>query len=290
MKYVPKILLIENIVIEDEVNLFLAFLHHPYYVQNRNSILHVFPQLKKLLQTTETEEKAVLLFLKNFYTQNKNLINKAIQRNKNILNQYSNSALIALFDIMTYHYDKPIIYTAIPTILPFSPFKDNSFYFSILGEIKGHVDKNVLVIGIHEISHFIFLKQSKRIENKKGIILSDDVKNYLKEALAVVILNQKPLCSILELKNYKGNQEIQSLKIEKSDGNIKTFTDFLNEYYFIAKIKKQKSFCAFLEEIINILLPITPEFVKKRALWNKYGKKVLKEPELIKLYSKPIRI
>jgi len=108
--------------------------------------------------------------------------------------------------------------------------------------------------------------------------------------LAVVILNQAPLCDILNLKNYKGNPEIQNLRIEKPDSSIKTFTDFLNKYYYAIKIKKQKSFRVFLEEIINILLPVTPEFAKKRIIWNKYGKKVLKEPNLIKLYSKPIKI
>jgi hypothetical protein len=290
MKNIPKIILEESIDLDRETDLFLNFLHHRYYVQNRNFIFQVFPELEKLLEKQEKEKQIIKSFISKFYSDNKSEIHKIIQKNKNLLIEKSEPSLIALLEIMGYQYDKSVVYKAAPTILPFSPFGDNIFYFSILGEIKGKTDKNILTIGIHEISHFILLNLLKMIENKKGIILPDDVKNYLKEVLAVVILNQEPLCSILELKNYKGNPEIQSLKIEKQDNSIKTFTDFLNEYYYIVKTKKQKSFCVFLEGIINILLPIAPEFAKKRVLWNEYGKKVLREPKLIKLYSEPIKI
>lgn len=290
MKNIPKIILEENIDLDREANLFLGFLHHPYYIQNRSFIFQSFPELEKLLEEKDKEEKIIKSFISKFYTNNKKEIHEITQKNKNLLMERSEPSLIALLEIMDYQYNKPIVYRAIPTILPFSPFGDNIFYFSILGEINGKSDKNILTIGIHEISHFLFSDILKRIENKKGIVLPDDLKNYLKEALAVVILNQEPLCSILELKNYKGNPEIQNLRIEKPNGSIKTFIDFLNEYYDAVKIKKQKSFSVFLEKIINILLPIAPEFAEKRILWNKYGKKVLKEPRLIKLYSEPIKI
>lgn len=291
MKNIPKIILEENIDLDQETNLFLSFLHHKYYVQNRISIFKSFSELEKLLSKNEKAEGQIIKsFLFNFYNDNKNEINKIIQKNKNLLLEKSKSSLTTLLEIMNYQYDKPVVYKAIPTILPFSPFKNNVFYFSILGEIKGKVDKNILTIGIHEISHFIFYDLLKKIENKKGIALPEDLKNYLKEALAVIILNQEPFDDILELKNYKGNPEIQGLKIQKQDDSIKEIIDFLNEYYITIKVRNQESFTLFLEEIISILLPIAPEFAKKRVLWNKYGKKVLKEPKLTKLYNKPIKI
>jgi len=291
MKNIPKIILEENIDLDQETNLFLSFLHHKYYVQNRISIFKSFSELEKLLSKNEKAEGQIIKsFLLNFYNDNKNEINKIIQKNKNLLLEKSKSSLTTLLEIMNYQYDKPVVYKAIPTILPFSPFKNNVFYFSILGEIKGKVDKNILTIGIHEISHFIFYDLLKKIENKKGIALPEDLKNYLKEALAVIILNQEPLHDILELKNYKGNPEIQGLKIQKQDDSIKEIIDFLNEYYITIKVRNQESFTLFLEEIIGILLPIAPEFAKKRSIWNKYGKKVLKEPKLTKLYNKPIKI
>jgi hypothetical protein len=289
MKNIPKIILEENLDLDRETDLFLSFLHHPYYIQNRNFIFQTFPELEKLLEKQEEEKQIIKSFISKFYSDNRDKIHKIIQKNRNLIRKKSESSLMALLEIMDYQYDKSVIYKATSTILPFSPFKDNIFYFSILGEVKGKTGKNILTTGIHEISHFIFLKQLKNIENKKNIALPEDLKNYLKEALAVVILNQESLRTILELENYKGNPEIQNLKIEKSDGSIKTFTDFLNEYYYAIKIKKQKSFSIFLKEIINLLLPIAPEFAKKRSIWNKYGKKALKDPKIIKLYSEPIK-
>lgn len=290
MKNIPKIILEGNLDLNRETDLFLSLLHHHYYVQNRNFIFQAFPELKKLLEKQNKEKQVIKLFISKFYSNNKSKIHKIIQKNKNLLDKKSKLALMALLEIMDYQYDKPVIYKAVPTILPFSPFGNNVFYFSILGEIKGKTGKNILAIGIHEISHFIFLKQLKMIENKKGIIFPEDVKNYLKEALAVVILNQKPLCNILNLKNYKGNPEIQNLRIEKPDGTIKTFTDFLDEYYDAIKIKKQESFSIFLEKIINILLPIASEFTEKRIIWNKYGKEIFNKSELLEKYSEPIKI
>jgi len=245
MKNIPKIILEENIDLNREADLFLKFLHHPYYIQNRSLIFQVFPELKKSLEKQEKEKQIIKSFISKFYSDNKSKIQKSIQKNKNLLKEKSESSLMALLEIMDYQYDKPIIYKAVPTILPFSPFGNDIFYFSILGEIKGKTGKNILTIGIHEISHFIFYDLIKVIENRGDLILPDDLKNYLKEALAVVILNQKSLCNILELKNYKGNPEIQSLRIEKSDGNIKTFTDFLNKHYGAIKIKRQKPFSTF---------------------------------------------
>ena len=290
MKNIPKIILEENIDLDREADLFLNFLHHPYYVQNRNFIFKIFPELEKELEKQGKERQIIKSFISKFYSDSRDKIHKVVQKNKNLLMEKSEPSLIALLEIMDYQYDKSVVYKAVPTILPFSPFGNNIFYFSILGEVKGKTDKNVLTIGIHEISHFIFSDILKRIENKKGIILPDDVKNYLKEAIAVVILNQKPLCNILKLKNYKGNPEIQNLRVKKPNGSIKTFTDFLSESYYSIETKEHKSFNIFLEKIINILLPIAPEFTKKRIIWNKYGKKVLKEPKIIELYSNPIRI
>lgn len=190
---------------------------------------------------------------------------------------------------MDYKWTRSITYKAIPTILPFSSFGNNIFYFSILGEIKGKNDKNILFIAAHEISHFIFYD----ILKKKNIIIKSlptDFKNYFKEALTAVLLNRKPLCNILNLRDYKGNREIHDLKIKKRDGTIIYFTEFINEYYQAIKIKKKKSFNIFLQEILNILLPFNKEFSKKRAIWNKFGNQLFKNKKAYKIYQYPIKI
>lgn len=193
------------------------------------------------------------LFIKEFYEERKQKIASVIKSNDELLREKSKIALAALLEIMDYQFDRPINYQAIPTILPYSPFQDSTFYFSILGEINNRREKNVLVIGIHEISHYIFYELLKPIEMQNKESLPLDLKNYLKEALAAVIMNRQPLKDILEIKHYPGNPEIQNLQIETPDHYIKTLVDFLDEHYETIKIKEKKTFFDFLAEIINIL-------------------------------------
>ena len=203
----------------------------------------------------------------------------------------SKKALTELAKLMDYQWPKnQPNYIAMPTILPFSPFGNNIFYFSILGQIYNKNNKNVLFIASHEISHFIFYNILKKIEQKTKKFVPDDLKNYLKEILAVVLLNRKPLCDILNLQNYKGNPEIRDLQIKKPDGIIVLLTKFINEYYEVIKVKNGKSFEFFLQEILNILLPINKEFSKKRTIWNRYGNQLSKNPKALYLYQKPIKI
>ena len=57
MKNIPRIILEENIDLDRETDLFLNFLHHCYYVQNRNFIFKIFPKLEKLLEGKDLEKK-----------------------------------------------------------------------------------------------------------------------------------------------------------------------------------------------------------------------------------------
>lgn len=192
---------------------------------------------------------------------------------------------------MDYQWTESLTYYAFPTILPFSPFSKNKFYFSILGQIYNKNSKNILFIAAHEISHLIFydfLEKMNIAERKKGP--NEDVKNYFKETLTAVLLNQKPLSDILKLKNYSGNPEIHGLKIQKSNGKIDSFFDFLQNYYQTNKIKKEKHFSVFLKEIIGLLELVAKEFSKKRSIWNRYGNQLSKNHKAFADYQKPIKI
>jgi len=41
---------------------------------------------------------------------------------------------------------------------------------------------------------------------------------------------------------------------------------------------------------LNIFLPTSKEFSKKRIIWNRYGKQLLEKPKALHLYQKPIQI
>jgi hypothetical protein len=165
MKNLPKIVIKENL--RQEVNVFLNFLHHPYYPQHRNLIFRVFPELKLLLKNKKDEKKIVRKFIIDFRENHKDKINQIIKQSKVVIKNKGPLALKALANLMDYDWTKPTTYTAIPTILPHSPFGDNVFYFSILKQInKGKSDRDVLYIAIHEISHFIFLIILKKLKRK----------------------------------------------------------------------------------------------------------------------------
>ena len=288
MKNIPKIKIIKKNLTSKELEVFLNFLNNPRYPQNRNKIFQAFPDLKLklgLLSNNEKEKKIVHKFICDFYAKNKEKINQIIKESEHLIKKKSKIALEALSSLMDYKWPKSMIYYAIPTILPFSPFKGNSFNFSILGQIRAKNDKNPLFISIHEISHFIFFD----ILEKIAIKIPEDTKNYFKEALTAVLLNQKPLSDILELKNYRGNQEIHDLQI-KIGKDIVSLTKFIEDYYHTIKIKKGKDFSTFLKGIMIILEPIFDEFSKKRKIWNKYGNQLSKNYEFLRQYRYPIEI
>jgi len=279
--------------LDKETELFLSFLHHSFFPQHRSKIFRAFPELEILLQTTKNKNQEKLIikkFIKEFRKKNAKKIKRIIIQSENLLKKKSKKALTELAKLMDYRWPKNHSgYIAMPTILPFSPLGNNIFYFSILGQIKGKDKKNALFIAIHEISHFIFYNILKEIERKIKKSTPDDLKNYLKEALTVVLLNQKPLSNILKLRDYKGNPEIQDLQVKKN-GKIISFTEFINEYYQIIKVKNKKNFKVFLRKILDILLPISKEFSEKRIVWNRHGNQLYKKLSTLRLYQKPIKI
>ena len=287
MKNIPKIKVKKDI--NKEIDLFLKFLHHPYYPQSRVKIFQSFSELKSLLKNQESEKVVIQQFIKDFYKIHNKKIERNINDSKKILKEKSHKALKELSKLMDYQWPKNHSnYTAMPTILPFSPFDNNTFYFSILGQIKEKKSNNVLFIACHEISHFIFFDVLKKVKQKINKSLPNDLRNYFKEALTAVLLNRKPLCDILNLHNYKGNPEIRDIQIKKPNNTIISFNEFINEQYETIKIKNKKPFERFLKEILIILLPINKEFSKKRAIWNKYGNQLSKKATILRRYQIPI--
>lgn len=275
-----------------EINIFQKFLRHPYYPQNKNFIFQAFPELETQLKKSgsENEKKVIKEFVVNFYNEHRNKINKIIKKSDALIKKRWPPAIKKLANLMDYQWSRTVIYYAIPTILPFSPFGTNKFYFSILGQIYNKNKKNILFVAVHEASHFIFYDLLKKIEREIKISLPEDAKHYLKEALAAVLLNQKSLGKILKLDNYLGNPEIRDIKIQKPDNAIMSFADFLTEYYQNHKIRKNKNFKVILREIIEIIYLVSDEFSKKRVIWNRYGNQLHKKPSAFHLYQKPIQI
>ncbi len=283
MNKLPKIVLLKNP--KGELERFIRFLNHSYYPQHRNFILEAFPKLASELKKSKKEKETVKSFISDFYQKHENKIKKITEESETAIKNGGSDVLKMLAGLMSYKWKHPLVYKAMPTILPFSPFKNNTFYFSILGQIKRNDKNNILFISAHEISHFIFfdiLKEAK-------VLLPEDLKNYLKESLTAFLLNQNPLRNFLNLQNYKGNQEIRDLFIEKPDGEIVKFVGFLEKFYRQNQ-KEKETFQTFLKKVINILIPAGSEFSKKRVIWNRYGYQIYKKPKILTEYQKPISV
>lgn len=288
MKNLPKIVIKENL--EQETKLFLSFLNHPDYPQKRNSILKTFPDLKTLLEKSKNKKTIVRNFVKNFYKKHKTDIRIILLRSQLLLKKNGRIALQRLAEIMEYQWPKPITYIAEPTILPFSPFGNNIFYFSILKQInEKKLNKDILYVAIHEISHFVFFDLLKKIENKNKFKLPKDAMNYLKESLTAALLNQKLFLTLFGLKEDIGNPEIRDLYIV-TYGKTKTIRNFIQELYIQRVKKEKKSFEFFFGELIKIFISITPALSKKRLIWNHYGRTLFEKPKILVQYKKAIQI
>lgn len=276
---------------ENEAGLFLKFLHHDFHKQQKNMIFNSFPDLKKELENNElAEEKDIIdRFVSNFYNKNSEKIISIINNDKELLSQKGEEIIHALNELMDADWpDRPVIY-AIPTILPFSLFQGNNFYYSILARIRRvKVDfRTVLYVAAHEISHFVFYDTLKEI--KPYLFLSKAGEHYLKEALAPAVLNEEPLKNILKLENYSGNPELQNLNLS-IDGEIIGFTKFISNYYHKHKIVNKEKFEDILLGLINILSPADHNLISKKDIWNRYGIKINEDIHAMKIYSDPISI
>jgi hypothetical protein len=286
MRILPKILV--QIDKKQEVSLFLKFLNHPEFPIHRKTLLQVFPELKELLENSKSDEGAVRDFIDQFYLKHEDAISSAIQNGKEEMKK-SQMALKALGESMDYHWHNDISYIAMPTILPFSPFNKNTFYFSILGQVLKGDKKNVLLVAIHEISHFIFFEILKEIEDTEKILLAADTKYYLKEALTAALFNEELLRRELKINNYLGNPEIRDIYLMDQTGSVKILADYIRERYIESK-KNNRNFKEFLTKITLAFNEISEEFSKKRKIWNQWGKELFKNESILADYRQPIEL
>lgn len=280
--------------LDEEVCLFLNFLHDDFF-QKRKMIFKAFPKLEILLKNkSEKEEKLIIKkFIEEFSVKNNKKIKEIIERSENILKIKSSVALVELASLMDYKWsDDHSDFTAFPTILPFSPFKENFFYFSILAEIlEKKSEKDILFISVHEISHMILFDILER-EYKKPLaeIMPGQSLYFLKEILAPVLMNQKILKNMLSINNYLGNQLLHYLFIKTSAGEILHITIFFQNMYEIEKHEKKLNFIKILKNMIKIIKFIEEELKEKYEIWNKYGNEIIYQDSIFEKYKKPIKI
>lgn len=277
--------------LSQEAKLFVKFINHADFPTHRRMIFSSFPELHKLFSATgrKGEQRIVKAFLRRFHKTHAVAITTIYRRERLLIEKRTPQALRALSRAMEYSWRKKVTYVAIPTLLPFSPFGTNRFYFSILGILnnkKGGLNR--LQVAIHEISHFIFFNILWHIEQEKKITLPRDALHLFKESLTAALFNEAPLRQALKIQEYHGNPEVQALyvKIENRKKPV-LLTDYIRRLYRLSK-RKKKPLYETLSRLVVSAYHSRVAFARKRALWNRYGRKILLEPRLKVRYKVPI--
>lgn len=256
----------------------------------RNMILDRFERLRELDNAGSLTHEKAREFLEEIYKNNEEKINEVIEKSREIIAKRGMECLKTLARYMDYEWRIQDKYKAIPTLLAHSPFNGHTFYVSMYGPVLKNGKNEILDIAIHEISHFMLFQilkdlkmdQFNQAENK-GLL------HMFKEALTGMLLSEPKLGELLGNTEYRGNPETHHIFIQESESEPKLFQEFLREKFKQTK-ESGGDFNSFLVETIDLLLPQAVEFAKRKGMWNKYGRKIEKNPELLAEYREAIVI
>lgn len=273
--------------IKREVNIFWKYLYLEKKSFYKWIIFKKFPKLELILEKTKTEDeqkKEIENYIISYRYLKKNIIEKAEQEERIKLSKKGEKVLLMLSKIMEFTFDKETEYTIISSILPFSPFEKNSFYFSILSKTEEAKKQynDILFLLAHEVSHFILFD----ILRSKQIKLYPHELYFLKEILAVIVLKDKPLIDILCTENYKGNNILHRLCVR--DGvEVKNIVEYFEKVYSDKKIQGS-NFEEYLDLMIEKIRSISGALKHKYSLWMDKKPKSGNEQDFLKNYRRAI--
>lgn len=286
MSKIPTIIV--HIDPEKDAETIWKFLNHPQFPQLRTSNLGMHPKLKESVDK-ENFQEIVHEYVKSFYIEHAQEIELIYRQSKDLIEQSGTRAFQELSRLMNYEWETGATYNAYLSILTGSTFDDGIFTYSILGELykRNDVKKSLLSVGIHEISHLIFFELLKPIAEKNEVVLHRDGKYFLKEVITTALLNTEPLRLILGTEEDPGNPEIQKLYITTPQDTNILFVEYMKRLIMQSK-QNNVPFNTLLEQLVLNTHTIEKHLNDKRALWNKNGYAIFKDPALLEEYSKPI--
>lgn len=305
-KYIPPIFIDEDP--NAEVEVFYRGLHNKKYVWMRGTILGVddFQPLRQPLESDksldENQEKQIIGdFLRDYRSQYQEQINNFVDSCRRELEENAQPALAGLAKLMDYEWPEDSEgYRVVPVLLPYSPFGDNIFFYSILGAVWGKQQpSDLLFTSIHEISHMMMYEILERshpdlVSRQDHVQLNISV-DYLKEILAPVLMNQPSLSKFYDLsryeKGYMGNPDIEKMYVisEGLDEKVQ-ISRYFQQIFEKMKYQEHKSFPEILNYMVQIALPLEAEFKKRWDLWGEHHWELFDSPELLEEYTQPIKI
>jgi len=123
---------------EADIGKFLDFMNSPKYPGKRAVILKAYPEIASVINNGADEKTAIKNIISNLYSEKEEQVKNILS---DLKNELANTDMIinSLANIMN-HDISANNYEAILTLLPFSPFKNNIFYFSIYSLIFRNKD------------------------------------------------------------------------------------------------------------------------------------------------------
>jgi len=260
----------------------------PYF---RERILYFYKTLELKLENSDDPDKLVEEYFREIYANKEQEIDRIVDESRKIIEELAPASLQALASLMDWDMKKNQGFTAIPTLLPYSPFYKPVFNFSIVGQLFFGYKNRVLNTAIHEISHFVFFD----ILRELNITLRNNPENrslehLFKEALTGALLSEPQMEELLEHKGYLGNPEVHNLYIKLADSEPLTLREYLRSGFRDYKARGL-IFSDFIRDVIEKLLPHSTEFHQKKTFWDKNSQKMNEEnPDLLEKYRQPIEI
>lgn len=252
-------------------------------------ILNYHKGLGALEASGELTQDRVTAYFSDIYKEKSEEIDKIIEGGRKLIEEKSVEILSALAEMMDYEWRETDKYKAVPTLLPYSPFHKHTFYYSICSPLFDNKPDDLLHISVHEISHFMLFQLLDDLQiyfNKKEIV---GLLHLFKESLTGMQLSEPDMARLLDRSEYKGNIETRNVFIQESSNEPLVFQEFLrNKHSQMRAVGK--NFAEFIKTMIDLLSPSAEEFALRYDMWNKFGKTILSNSELLEKYKKPIKV
>jgi hypothetical protein len=263
--------------------MFDRFLTHKYHIDLSRMMLQKYPELQKCIKAQDRSQ-CIVTFVEDLHKKHSNELEIIAQHARSIVAEHGTTAFKLLGQYMEWQWPRNTRYIAYLSFLQGSPFnaKTGEFWYSILAELdnKNEERKNLLSVGIHEISHMIFLRQLADM----GITLQRDTLYILKETLTIALMGQPELVHTLDIADPpKGNYELHELFVEwrgRKMGIVAMVAEYMNNFH--------DTYHSRLTELTQLFSIHAKEWQVRMELWRKYGKMLYSDPKLLKEYQIPI--
>jgi len=280
---------------EIDIGKFLDFMNNPRYPGKRAVILKAYSEIASATSNGADEKTVIENIVNNLYSEKEEQIKNILN---DLKNELANTDMIinSLANIVN-HDISANNYSAILTLLPFSPFKNNIFYFSIYSLVFRNKDgsprRNVSIVctAVHEISHFIFFEQLKEWGEQSKKKISHPAEHYFKEALTAAIMNKEIFKNFFDYpklvnsENYRGNPELHVLFVSKENNEIENIVAFFEREMF----QNENNYKTNLFRLLDIFYQNQEKFAKKWELWNNWLLSLEENRNtIIEEYSEPI--